>query len=76
MALSYAKDIRPLFRAEDLDCMKPSGVELDDYAWISNAANAQLVYTVVADGSMPPDAPWPADRVALFKQWIDAGRPA
>jgi hypothetical protein len=24
---------------------------------------------------MPPDEPWPADRVALFKQWMDAGCP-
>jgi len=25
---------------------------------------------------MPPDEPWPADRVALFKSWMDAGYPA
>jgi hypothetical protein len=29
----------------------------------------------VADGSMPPDEPWPVERVALFKQWMDAGCP-
>ena len=76
MALSFAKDIRPLFRQEDVDCMKAWEVELDDYAWMSDPANAQLVYRVIADGSMPPDDPWPADRVAVFKQWIDDGRPA
>jgi hypothetical protein len=43
---------------------------------MSLAANAQRVYHAVSSGKMPPDAPWPADRIALFKQWIDAGCPA
>ena len=75
MALSFAADIRPLFRSGDIKCMKNVGVELDDPAWMCVAANAQSVYSTVADGSMPPDEPWPADRVALFKQWMDAGCP-
>jgi hypothetical protein len=76
MAVSFATDIRPLFREGDIDCMKSMGVELDDPAWICVAANAQSVYGAVAGGSMPPDAPWPADRVALFKRWMEAGCPA
>jgi hypothetical protein len=55
--------------------MKSMGVELDDPAWMCVAANAQEVYSAVADGSMPPDEPWPVERVALFKQWMDAGCP-
>jgi hypothetical protein len=39
-------------------------------------ANAQSVYGEVAGGSMPPDKPWPEDRVSLFKKWMDAGYPA
>jgi hypothetical protein len=76
MALSFAKDIRPLFREDDIECMKPMGVELDDPKWMSVPANAQSVYGTLADGSMPPGEPWPADRVALFKAWMDAGFPA
>jgi hypothetical protein len=76
MALNYATDIRPLFREEDIDCMGSMGIELGNAAWMCVPANAQEVYRVVADGSMPPDEPWPADRVALFKQWMDAGCPA
>jgi hypothetical protein len=76
MALSFATDIRPLFRDEDIDCMKPMGIDLDDPAWMCVPANAQDVYRTVSDGSMPPDEPWPADRVSLFKKWIDAGCPA
>jgi hypothetical protein len=76
MALSFAKDIRPLFRDGDIECMKPDGVALDDPAWMCVPANAQSVYGAVSGGSMPPDEPWPADRVSLFKEWMDAGCPA
>jgi hypothetical protein len=76
MALSFATDIRPLFRDGDIECMKPGGVDLDDPAWMCVPANAQSVYGAVSGGSMPPDEPWPADRVSLFKRWMDAGCPA
>jgi hypothetical protein len=76
MALSFAVDIRPLFRDGDVRCMSPAGIHLDDAAWMCQPANAQKVYGAVAAGKMPPDAPWPAERVSLFKQWMDAGLPA
>ncbi|HEY5214315.1 MAG TPA: hypothetical protein VIJ38_14970 [Acidobacteriaceae bacterium] len=76
MALSFATDIRPLFRDGDIACMKPSGIALDDPGWMCVPANAQMVYVSVSDGTMPPDAPWAADRVSLFKKWMDAGCPA
>ena len=76
MALSFAADIRPLFREEDIECMRGMGVDLGDPAWMCVPANAQSVYATLADESMPPDEPWSADRVLLFKQWMDAGCPA
>jgi hypothetical protein len=76
MALSFATDIRPLFRDEDIDCMKSMGIDLDDFAWMCVPANAQSVYGVVSAGTMPPDEAWPADRVSLLKKWMDAGYPA
>jgi hypothetical protein len=75
MALSFATDIRPLFREGDVDCMKSMGVELDDPAWMCVPTNAKSVYDSVAGGSMPPGEPWAAERVALFKAWMDAGCP-
>lgn len=36
-------------------------------------AHAHHVYARLADGTMPPDAPWPAAAVALFKSWMDLG---
>lgn len=76
MAVSFAADIRPLFRDGDIKCMKAAGVHLDDAAWMSVPANAQKVLHAVSAGVMPPDAPWPKERVALLQQWIASGYPA
>ncbi len=76
MALSFATDIRPLFRDEDITCMDGSGVHLDDHAWMCVPANAQSVYDQVSTGAMPPGEPWAKDHVSLFKKWMDAGYPA
>jgi hypothetical protein len=76
MALSFATDIRPLFRDGDIKCMGRAGVNLDDPAWMCVPANAQNVYSQVSAGTMPPDAPWPPDSISLFKKWMDAGYPA
>jgi len=71
--LTYSHDIRPLFRPNDVACMGPRGKKLDDPAWMCVPANAQLVYSAVSAGRMPPDGRWPPDKVAIFKQWMDQG---
>jgi hypothetical protein len=76
MALSFATDIRPLFRDGDVACMKPGGIALDEASWMCVPANAQLVYGEVEAGKMPPDKPWGKETVAKFKAWMDAGYPA
>jgi hypothetical protein len=55
--------------------MKHAGIALDEAAWMCVPANAQLVYGAVAAGKMPPDAPWAAERVSVFKEWMEAGCP-
>jgi len=37
--------------------------------------NATAIAERLSDGSMPCDGPWPAERVALFRQWMDEGYP-
>lgn len=72
MALSFAKDIRPLFRdSPDVDTMKDFGLDLSSFADVKT--QAQGIYERLADGSMPCDEPWPKDRIATFKQWMDEG---
>ncbi len=72
MALSFARDIRPLFRdTPDVDSMKDYGLDLSSYADVKT--NAENIYSRLLDESMPCDGPWPKDRIALFRRWIDEG---
>ncbi|GIW06801.1 MAG: hypothetical protein KatS3mg060_1606 [Dehalococcoidia bacterium] len=70
---SFAADIRPLFRDRDIEAMS-FAFDLSDYDQVK--ANAEGIYSRIADGSMPCDEPWPPERLALLRQWIDAGMPA
>lgn len=72
MALSFTKDIRPLFReSPDVDSMKNYGLDLSSYAEVK--AQATNIHARLLDKSMPCDEPWPDDRIALFKRWMDEG---
>jgi hypothetical protein len=72
MALSFARDIRPLFRdTPDVESMKDMGLDLSSYEDVK--AKAQGIYESLEDGSMPCDGPWPEDQVARFKRWMDDG---
>ncbi len=72
MALSFAADIRPLFRdSPDVEAMKGFGLDLSSYVDVKE--NAEAIYSRLEDGSMPCDDPWPKEQVAKFKQWMDDG---
>jgi hypothetical protein len=77
--VSFAASIRPLFREMDIAHMKDFGIELDDYAWMSNPNNAASVLATVSPQggsppSMPPGGPyWTAEQIALFEQWQKDG---
>lgn len=71
MALSFANDIRPLFRKGDIECMKDYGFDLSKLGDVRmNAAN---IYRRLSDKSMPEDGPWPDANISKFKQWMDEG---
>jgi hypothetical protein len=72
MALSFATDIRPLFReSPDIEAMKSFGLDLSSYDDVK--AQAEAIYKTLEDGSMPCDGPWPKEQIARFKQWMDDG---
>ena len=71
MALGFAGDIRPLFRDTDVDSMKEYGLDLSSYEEVK--ARAAEIYGCLEDRSMPCDEPWPDDRLALFKRWMQEG---
>ncbi|MEU6269910.1 hypothetical protein [Saccharopolyspora shandongensis] len=67
---SFEHDIRPLFRAEDIEAM--SGLfDLSSYPDVRS--NAYKIYEKLSYGSMPCDEAWPAERVQLFESWINTG---
>ena len=74
MALSFANDIRRLFRDTDVETMKDFGLDLSSYEQVKE--KAPEIYAAVEDGSMPCDEPWPKNDVALFKRWMDEGMAA
>jgi hypothetical protein len=69
-APSFERDIRPLFREDDVDSMS---FAFDLRTYDDVRANAEEIYERLADGSMPCDAEWPVDQVERFRAWIDAG---
>ena len=77
--VSFARDIRPLFRAIDIAHMKRYKIKLDDYTFMSNPDNADKVLGTLSphDGhppAMPPGGPyWTADQLASFAQWQKDG---
>jgi hypothetical protein len=72
MPVSFASDIRPLFRdSPDVDTMKSMGLDLSSYEDVK--AQAPGIYSRLEDGTMPCDEPWPKEQVALFKRWMDEG---
>ena len=72
MALSFATDIRLLFReSPDVEAMKSFGLDLSSYDDVKT--HSEAIYSRLEDGSMPCDEPWPEGKIARFKQWIDDG---
>jgi hypothetical protein len=71
--LSFARDIRPLFRDKDRDSMM-AAFDLFDYADV--VENADAIVGSLRSGRMPCDGAWPASQVDKLQQWIDLGKPA
>lgn len=70
--LSFAQDIRPLFRDEDVEEMKyQSDFDLSKYEDVR--ARAADIYERLSDGSMPSDGAWPTEQIARLKLWMDEG---
>lgn len=70
--LSFARDIRPLFRPVDIDEMS-FAFDLATYHDVRD--NAEQIYVALAQLGMPCDGPWADEDIARFRAWIDAGAP-
>ena len=70
---TWNNPINSYFRQSDIDAMKPQGIDLGNYNDVKR--RAKDIYARLADKSMPCDGPWPDDRIATFKEWVDSGTP-
>ena len=71
--IGFEQDIKPLFRDLDRDSMRFS---FDLWSLEDVSTHADAILQRLDAGTMPCDGAWPADRVAVFRHWIDAGKPA
>lgn len=71
--VSFAKDIRPLFRMKDQESMQ-FAFDLSDYDDV--AEHAAAILEALRAGDMPCDGAWPAGKVQIFQRWVETGKPA
>jgi hypothetical protein len=72
VALTFATDIRPLFRENDIEEMKVNGpFDLSKFDDVKK--NAKSIFQRLSDGDMPCDTSWSPANVQKFKQWMDDG---
>ena len=69
-ALSFERDIKPLFRDSDRAAMSKA---FDLWSAADVAAHGDAIAARLRNGSMPCDGPWPAGQVEIFTRWLDGG---
>jgi hypothetical protein len=67
---SFERDIKPLFREDDVFAME---YIFDLHSYEDVKANAEGIYERIEDGTMPCDDEWPAEWLAILRTWIDEG---
>jgi hypothetical protein len=81
-APTFATDILPKFRPQDIGCMRSMGVRLADPNWMTDPggdtdypdyANARRVFARLQQGDMPPDGAWSGEWLAAYQAWMAGG---
>jgi hypothetical protein len=70
--VSFAVDIKPLFRDRDRGSMK---FVFDLWAYEEVKQHAAEIGERLRDGSMPCDGAWPQEQIDLFQGWVDSAMP-
>jgi hypothetical protein len=71
--LSFATDIKPLFREHDRQSMEKA---FDLWSFDDVRAHASDILERVKNGSMPCDGAWPPEQVQVFERWVHSGMAA
>jgi hypothetical protein len=72
-AVGYEADVKPLFREGDRSSMLSL---FDLWSYDDVREHAAAILGRLEDGSMPCDGAWPAERVEVFRSWLEQGAPA
>jgi hypothetical protein len=70
--VSYASDIKPLFRESDRQAMLSA---FDLWSVADVRANGEAIAARLRNGTMPCDGAWPDGQVMLFDRWLTQGSP-
>jgi hypothetical protein len=68
--LSFANDIKPLFREKDRSSMVG---RFDLWSYQDVRDNAPSILEVLRAGTMPCDGQWSPDHIDLFGRWVAGG---
>ncbi|HEV2924353.1 MAG TPA: ferritin-like domain-containing protein [Solirubrobacteraceae bacterium] len=71
--LGFEQHIKQLFRERDRQSMK---FAFDLWSYDDVSKHADAILQQLGDGTMPCDGAWAPERVAVFRRWVQAGRPA
>jgi hypothetical protein len=71
-AVSYATDLKPLFREKDRTSMLR---HFDLWSHDDVSEHAPAILARLEAGKMPCDGAWPADRVDVFRRRLAQGTP-
>jgi hypothetical protein len=72
-SVGYEADVKPLFREGDRSSML---FAFDLWSYDDVREHAAAILERLEDGSMPCDGAWPAERVEVFRSWLEQGAPA
>jgi CDGSH-type Zn-finger protein/truncated hemoglobin YjbI len=70
--LGFEEHIKPLFRERDRKSMQ---FVFDLWSFEDVSQHADAIVGRLEDGSMPCDGAWAPERTAVFRRWIEAGKP-
>jgi hypothetical protein len=69
-SLSFASDIKPMFRERDRGAMLS---HFDLWSAADVVAHGDAIVAQLSSGSMPCDSSWSEERVARLKAWLADG---
>ena len=68
--MSFADDVKPLFREDDRASMD---FAFDLWSYDDVKAHATLILERLEEGTMPCDETWSDDKIEILRSWIAEG---